>query len=598
MKYNTAVARPAVGGPPPRPLGLATRLAVGLMLLSLSVSAAQADTLVVSGRRSQSPLPFTVVGEEVYAPLLPTLDALNATHQLTPDQISITTANGRQILIDRRRPQASRDGMLRDLPGPPIAQRGALLLPARAVGSLLGCAVRWDEASRTLYLHPWIRRFSLEVLSDRYRLTVVADAPITYRTGQLADPPRFFMDLLNTDLSQIPSAYALQDSYLKSARISQNSLAPQPPGDVARIVVEMTESRQCRIGESDDRCKLWLDFPLPDATEIPPDVPPVILTGVTFERTSSRLAQLKLSAYGKPYCTALTTYDPTEVVFDIANAQSQLDRQPIEISDRIVRSVAIGPARGSPDAQRITVKLREAIGHSLQIGDDGLTVLFGQFDLAELRVVVDAGHGGHDTGAIGRTGVEEREVNLDIARRVYQKLLAMGVSACMTRTDEASVRPWTPGNRDEQRQELLARCSAANGIMADLFVSIHANAHRGNPYEHRGTETYYRKEDSLDFARVMQRELVALTGLPDGGVIRHPKSIIVLSYTNMPSVLVEVAYLSHPDDEALLATDEFRERAALGIANGIRRYVEEGGLLARLAERERAKAREAASQPD
>jgi N-acetylmuramoyl-L-alanine amidase len=568
------------------------------MLLSLLVSAAQADTLVVSGRRSQSPLPFTVVGEEVYAPLLPTLDALNATHQLTPDQISITTANGRQILIDRRRPQASRDGMVRELPGTPMAQRGAILLPARAVGSLLGCAVRWDQASRTLYLHPWIRRFNLEVLSDRYRLTVVADAPITYRTGELSDPPRFYADLLNMDLSQIPSAYAVQDSYLKSARISQNSLAPQPPGDVARIVVEMTESRRCRIGESDDRCKLWVDFPLPDATEIPPDVPPVILTGVTFERTSSRVAQLKLSTYGRPYCTALTTYDPTEVVFDIANAQSQLDRHPIEISDRIVRSVAIGPARGSPGAQRVTVKLREAIGHSLQIGDDGLAVLFGQFDLAELRVVVDAGHGGHDTGAIGRTGVEEREVNLDIARRVYQKLLAMGVSACMTRTDETSVRPWTPGNRDEQRQELLARCSAANGIMADLFVSIHANAHRGNPYEHRGTETYYRKEDSLDFARVMQRELVALTGLPDGGVIRHPKSIIVLSYTDMPSVLVEVAYLSHPDDEALLATDEFRERAAQGIANGIRRYVEEGGLLARLAESERAKAREAASQPD
>jgi N-acetylmuramoyl-L-alanine amidase len=558
----------------------------------------------VNGRRSQSPVPFVVVGDEVYAPLLPALDALSATHQLTPDQISITTANGRAILIDRRRPQASRDGMLRDLPGPPMVQRGALLLPARAVGSLLGCAVRWDQASRTLYLHPWIRRFSLEVLSDRYRLTVVADAPITYRTGELADPPRFFMDLLNMDLSQIPSAYAVQDSYLKSARISQNSLAPQatlapqPPGDVARIVVEMTESRQCRIGESDDKCKLWVDFPLPDATEIPPDVLPVILTGVTFERTSSRVAQLKLSTYGKPYCTALTTYEPTEVVFDIANAQSQLDRQPIAISDRIVRSVAIEPARGSPGAQRVTVKLREAIGHSLQIGDDGLTVLFGQFDLAELRVVVDAGHGGHDTGAVGRTGIEEREVNLDIARRVYQKLLAMGVSACMTRTDEASVRPWTPGNRDEQREELLARCSAANGIMADLFVSIHANAHRGNPYEHRGTETYYRKEDSLDFARVMQRELVALTGLPDGGVIRHPKSIIVLSYTDMPAVLVEVAYLSHPDDEALLATDEFRERAAQGIANGIRRYVEEGGLLARLAERERAKAREAASQPD
>jgi len=93
----------------------------------------------------------------------------------------------------------------------------------------------------------------------------------------------------------------------------------------------------------------------------------------------------------------------------------------------------------------------------------------------------------------------------------------------------------------------------------------------------------------------MQRELVKAVGLPDGGVIRHPKSIIVLSYTEMPSVLVEVGYLSHPVDEAVLAMEETRERAARGIASGIRRYVEEGGLLERLAERERETARAAAA---
>jgi N-acetylmuramoyl-L-alanine amidase len=217
-----------------------------------------------------------------------------------------------------------------------------------------------------------------------------------------------------------------------------------------------------------------------------------------------------------------------------------------------------------------------------------VAVLFGQFDLSELKVVIDAGHGGHDSGAIGRAGLQERAVNLDIARRVYRRLLAMGVTACMTRTGEASVRPWTRGNREEHRAELLNRCSIANEMSADLFVSIHANARRSNPLDHRGTETYYRRDESLEFARVMQREVVAAVGLPDGGVLRHPKSIIVLSYTNMPAVLVEVGYLSHPSDEALLATDAFRDRAAQGIANGIKQYVEEGGLLAQLADRERA----------
>jgi len=567
-------------------------IAAGLALLALWITGAQADTLAVSGSRSQSPVPFVVVGDEIYAPLLGSLESLHATYGLTPDQIRITTANGREILVHRKRPEATRDGVLRQTPGTPREQKGAILLPAKALGSLLGCAVRWDQASRTLYLHPWIRKFALEELSDRYRLTVSADAPITYRMGELASPPRLFLDLLNMDLSQIPSAYAVENSYLKGARISQNSLAPQPPGDVARVVVEMTERRQWRIGESDDKCKLWVDFPLPDADRLPPDVPPVIITGVTFERTSSRVAQLKLATYGRPACTALAMYDPAEVVFDIANAQNQLSPDTVEIADRVVRSVSVAPARRNPGAQRVTIRLHQPIGHSLQVEPDGITVLLGQFDLAELRVVVDAGHGGHDTGAVGRAGVEERAVNLDTARRVYQKLIEMGVNACMTRTDESSVRPWTPGNREEQREDLLSRCSVANEIMADLFVSIHANATTGNPRERRGTETYYRKDDSLEFARVMQREVAAQTGLPDGGVIRHPKSIIVISYTDMPAVLVEVAYLSHPSDEALLATDEFRERAAQGIVNGVRRYVEEGGLLARLSDRERAKARE------
>ncbi len=564
------------------------RIALFLAVLALSLQAALADTFVVSGRRTTSPIGFVIAGDEVYAPLLDVLEPLQAVVELAPDEIRITTASGREILVHRRRPEATRDGMLRAMPGPPMSRRGRLLLPAKAVGSLLGCAVRWDAASHTLYMHPWIRQFNLETLSDRYRLTVSADAPITYRAGELKDPPRLFIDLLNMDLSQIPSAYTVADSYLKTARITQNSLSPQPSGDVSRIVVEMTRRRQFRIGESDDKCKLWVDLPLPETTRLPTDVPPIVLTGVTFERTSPRIAQLKLMAYGKPYCTAVSAYEATDVVFDIANAQSQISTETMEITDRIVRSVSVAPAPRRPGAQRVTIKLHQPIEHSLQTAEDGVSILFGQFDLSDLKVVVDAGHGGHDTGAIGRAGLEERVVNLDIAQRVYRRLLAMGVDARMTRADEASVRPWTPGNREEQRAELLNRCAIANEMPADLFVSIHANAQRSNPLQHRGTETYYRKDDSLEFARVMQHEVVAAAGLPDGGCIRHPKSIIVISYTNMPAVLVEVGYLSNPSDESLLASDAFRERAARGIVNGIREYVQQGGLLAQLVARDSA----------
>src|SRR4030042_3974856 len=84
----------------------------------------------------------------------------------------------------------------------------------------------------------------------------------------------------------------------------------------------------------------------------------------------------------------------------------------------------------------------------------------------------------------------------------------------------------------------------------------------------------------------MQEEMVRAVGLPDGGTKYHPKPSIVLYGTSMPAVLVEVAYLSHPEDERELATAELRERAAQGIANGVKRWVNEGGVLSRMALRE------------
>jgi N-acetylmuramoyl-L-alanine amidase len=566
---------------------ISARITVWALLAMYCTSPAWSDALVVRGQRVRTSVAFEFEGEEVWAPLLDGLGYLGAKHEVTNDAIRITTVNGREVLISRKRPEATRDGMLREMPGVPKTVRGRTLLPARAVGSLLGCAVRWEEESRTLYVHPWIRKFSLAQLRDRYRLTVEAEAPITYRIGELGDPPRYFIDLLNTDLAQIPSAFAAEGSYLKSARIHQHSLAPDPEGDVARVVVEMAERRQCRIRESDDKCRLEIDLPLPGAEDLPPDVDPVVLTDIAFERRSPRVAAVKLGVFGGAYCTSVNMYDPLLLGVDIPNATNQL-RSPMPlIDDFLVDSVEVGPSPGHPGTERVTIALKQPTGHGIVVDDGEVRILLGRFELAELKVVIDAGHGGHDTGAVGRSGLQEKDVNLDIARRVYRLLKAMGVNVCLTRVGDNPVRPWTRGHREQQKTELLTRCQIANQMEADLFVSVHANARRSNPMEHRGTETYYRQPNSFAFAHAMQRELVRAIGLPDGGVIRHPKSIIVLQYTEMPSVLVEVGYLSHPADETILATEELRERAAMGIANGVRKYVDEGGLLDKLALRER-----------
>ena len=559
------------------------RVAASMAALTLSCLACatqgRGDTLVVAGQRVESPSRFVVAGEEIFAPLLPGLKHLGARADLTPDAIRITTSSRREILISRSRPEATLDGMLRPLPAVPRRSGRELALPARAVGSLLGCAVRWEEGSRTLFLHPWVRTFSLETLADRYRLTVGSEGPITYRSAKMEEPPRLVVDLLNADLADIPGDLRLEESYIRAARIRQNALAPAPEGDVVRVVIDLEEWRPYRIRASEDRCQLQVEFPLPTTRELPVDGPRVILSGIGFQRLSPRLAAVKLSVFGKPVCSSGVTEEPPSVWVEVANADNRIEERSLEVSDRIVSGVSVAPVAENPAAQRVTIALREAVPHSVISESGEVRVLLGRTEMSELCFVIDAGHGGHDPGAIGRSGLQEKEVNLDIALRVRRELEATGARVILTRTDDRPVIPWRASNQREHRRELLARCALANNAGADLFLSIHCNARESNPAAIRGTETYYRKRDSIPFAEVVQEEMVRAVGLPDGGVLYHPRPIIVLYQTNMPAVLVEVGYLSHPADERELATSELRERAAQGMVNGIKRYVEEGGLL-------------------
>jgi len=565
-------------------LRLALRVVTAALLLLGCAADVWADTMVVAGQRLESRTSFVTVADDVFAPLLPALKLLGAKHQIATDAIRITTGAQQEIVISRTRPEATRDGVLREMPGLPRKQGKDILLPAKAVGSLLGCAVRWDESSRTLFMHPWIRKFTLQTLADRYRVTVAAEAPIRYESGRVEEgTPRLFVDLMDADLSSIPSEFKLEGSYLLGARISQKSLAPAADGDVVRLVVELSEWKPYDIRLGEGKRTLQIDFPLPGAAKVSPEAPPVVLSGLGFRRVSPRLAVVTVSTFGRATCESGVSDDPPAIWVDVASAENRVSGPTPEMHDRLVSSVSLGPSPDKPDAQRLTVALTEPTEHSLITERGEIRLLLGRFEMRGLTVVIDPGHGGSDTGAIGRSGLMEKDVNLDVAERVTRLLEGMGVRARLTRATDAAVIPWSSSNRDEHRRELFSRCAIAEECGADLFVSIHANARSSNPGAIRGAETYYRKEDSIAFAQVMQQEVVRATGLPDGGAMYHPKPIIVLYGTHVPAVLVEVAYLSNSLDERKLADSDFREQAAQGIVNGIKRYAQEAGITPRLA---------------
>jgi N-acetylmuramoyl-L-alanine amidase len=216
------------------------------------------------------------------------------------------------------------------------------------------------------------------------------------------------------------------------------------------------------------------------------------------------------------------------------------------------------------------------------------------------KIVIDAGHGGHDTGTIGPNGLLEKDVVLDVARRLGRLLESrLGAEVIYTRQDDTFI-------------PLETRTAIANRERADLFISVHANSSRDS--DARGVETYYlnftsspealevaarenavseksihelqdlvkkialkeKIEESREFAGDVQASLyggLALNnaGIRNRGIKKAP--FIVLIGANMPSILAEISFVSNPTDERKLETSEHRQRIAESLYRGVSKYV-------------------------
>ena len=216
------------------------------------------------------------------------------------------------------------------------------------------------------------------------------------------------------------------------------------------------------------------------------------------------------------------------------------------------------------------------------------------------KIVIDPGHGGHDTGTIGPNGLEEKDLVLEVGRRLGKLLeTRLGAEVVYTRKDDTFI-------------PLETRTAIANQERADLFISIHANSSHDSAA--RGVETYYlnftsspealevaarenavseksiyelqdlvkkialkeKIEESREFASDVQQSLhsglaVKSPDIRDRGVKKAP--FIVLIGANMPSILAEISFVSNPSDERHLENSEYRQRIAESLYRGVARYV-------------------------
>ena len=174
-------------------------------------------------------------------------------------------------------------------------------------------------------------------------------------------------------------------------------------------------------------------------------------------------------------------------------------------------------------------------------------------------VLIDPGHGGKDPGAIGIGGLQEKNVILPIAIQVVALLQEQGVQTVMTRDNDYFV-------------ELGSRVAKAEGVQADLFVSIHANSMPANRSDINGLETYY-FDSGQRLAQTIHNNVLQRVDIQDRRVRRS--RFFVLRKSSMPSVLVEVGFVTGNEDARRLANSDYRDQMAAAIARGILQYIQQ-----------------------
>jgi len=427
---------------------------------------------------------------------------------------------------------------------------------------------------------PQIRRISAKAAADSTRVTIEIEGSVQYISGRVANPDRIYFDLHAARLAQPLLHKKIEaDSPLVAAiRTSQSA------NGVVRVVLEVNgviDYSASLLNSKRDGAQLVIDLYA--------DVKPV----------ETQTAQA--NAAGKDTASDAANPQPKTTIADKAQpaAASKFAR-----ADRNTPVAAPIPEPKRTLASAKSGKKPDLVqpASAPQPTRDGQSTLTRALGLKIGRIVIDAGHGGHDTGTIGPTGLMEKDLCLDVALRlgkiIQQRLPSADV--VFTRSDDTFI-------------PLEERTHMANEAKADMFVSIHANSSQDTAA--RGIETYYlnlkgspeamevaarenatsdqgiheledlvkqiarteKIDESREFAEDVQDSLskrVQKTAkvVKNRGVRKAP--FVVLIGADMPSILTEISFLSNPADEKLLKQPEHRQRVAEGIFQGIAGYLQ------------------------
>ncbi|PYX27348.1 MAG: N-acetylmuramoyl-L-alanine amidase [Acidobacteria bacterium] len=501
--------------------------------------------------------------------------------------------------------------------------------------------------------------------SDYTRVAIDVEKDVKFESQRIAHPDRIFFDLRDTKLAStlVGKTFEVDDGFLKKIRVAEFQpgrtrivlevddlasydafLLPNPyrliidvHGKESRAALRAKSHRAADIspaaeadsstvddssGQPSERnlepagdaevqkpAKAAVKFskaaPVKDETASEfPDAPPtaasvaqpasgigVVKTTVPVPGTDRKIPKTIVEAEDQAP-TTVATLQPDKLRPEVTSAQRAA------ITSKTGSRAANGKKSRSNAVDTADLETREA--RPMAAGDRSLIRALG---LKIGKIVIDAGHGGHDTGTIGPNGLLEKDLVLDVAKRLGRLLEArLGAEVVYTRQDDTFI-------------PLETRTAIANRERADLFISVHANSSHDS--DARGVETYYlnftsspealevaarenavseksihelqdlvkkialkeKIDESREFATDVQESLYGGLSLRNAGVRNRgikKAPFIVLIGANMPSILAEISFVSNPSDERKLQTAEHRQKIAESLYRGVSKYA--GGL--------------------
>ena len=536
------------------------------MMAGPAVGQTAGPRVVVNGVDVPLVAPAVVLNGQVLAPMPGLFDPMGAVSAFYETTQTIVVTNRLRTTVQMRLNDtiALVNGKTARLPAAPAQIGSHVFIPVQAVFALLGAWAKFDEAEGAVFVSSQITAITPQIVDGVLRVGVEATGPLQVETHVLRNPDRLVVDFLNAALRLSGREYPVNEAGVIRIRTGQFQSKPY----ISRVVFDLQQPVEIQVATAPNSYLVTLEVrqqgpgpadvaqpSVPQATPVAPGAGAVKIMGVSFQEDGSA-GRLALETTGPMEFKIREFKFPDRLAIDLIGAVFVPVKQEVSVNGTSVVAVRAAQFTATPPVTRVVVTLKRKLNYVVSRSAGHLLVDLTTGSAQGHTVALDAGHGGRDPGAIGPTGLREAEVVLDVAQRVRDLLSQDGVRVLMIRDSDATV-------------ELDDRTRMAREGGATVYVSIHANASTRAAVN--GTETYYLTPQSLALAQMIQDELGAVLSIPSRGI--RTANFIVLRDNDVPSVLVETAYISHADDEAHLRDQEFRQEIAEAVHRAIMRFL-------------------------